>query len=81
MDFSKVAPPIFDGEDYDLWAVRMETFLDALDLLETVEDDYDISSLPEDPTVAQMKIHKERNIKRAKGKDLFICKCLTNCLC
>jgi hypothetical protein len=68
MDFSKVAPPIFDGEDYDLWAVRMETFLDALDLLETVEDDYDISSLPEDPTVAQMKIHKERKIKRAKAK-------------
>ena len=68
MDFSKVAPPIFDGEDYDLWAVRMETFLDALDLLETVEDDYDISSLPEDPTEAQMKIHKERKIKRAKTK-------------
>jgi hypothetical protein len=68
MDFSKVAPPIFYGEDYDLWAVRMETFLDALDLLETVEDDYDISSLPEDPTVAQMKIHKERKIKREKAK-------------
>ncbi|KAK2394238.1 hypothetical protein QL285_056092 [Trifolium repens] len=68
MDFSKVAPLIFDGEDYDLWAVRMETFLDALDLLETVEDDYDISSLPEDPTEAQMKIHKERKIKRAKAK-------------
>jgi hypothetical protein len=59
MDFSKVAPPIFDGEDYDIWAVRMEAFLDALDLLETVEDDYDVSSLPEDLIVAQMKIHKE----------------------
>ena len=56
MDFSKVAPPIFDGEDYDLWAVRMETLLDALDLLETVEDE-------------------------GKGKDLFVCKCLTKCLC
>jgi hypothetical protein len=44
----------------------METFLDALDLLETVEDDYDISSLPEDPTEAHMKIHKERKINRAK---------------
>ncbi|MCI95155.1 hypothetical protein A2U01_0116453, partial [Trifolium medium] len=58
MDFSKVAPPIFYGEDYDLWAVRMEAFLYALDLWETVEDDYDVSSLPEDPTAAQMKIHK-----------------------
>ncbi|CAJ2639257.1 unnamed protein product [Trifolium pratense] len=68
MDFSKVAPPIFDGEDYDLWAVRMEAFLDALDLSETVEDDYDVSSLPKDPTVEQMKTHKERKTKRAKAK-------------
>ncbi|CAJ2645171.1 unnamed protein product [Trifolium pratense] len=68
MDFSKVAPPIFNGEDYDLWAVRMEAFLDALDLSETVEDDYDVSSLPKDPTVEQMKTHKERKTKRAKAK-------------
>ncbi|MCI88615.1 hypothetical protein A2U01_0109902, partial [Trifolium medium] len=46
----------------------MEAFLDALDLWETVEDDYDVSSLPEDPTVAQMKIHKERKTKRSKAK-------------
>ncbi|MCI98242.1 resistance protein, partial [Trifolium medium] len=46
----------------------MEAFVDALDLWETVEDDYDVSSLPEDPTVAQMKIHKERKTKRAKAK-------------
>ncbi|XP_045830967.1 uncharacterized protein LOC123922279 [Trifolium pratense] len=68
MDFSKVAPPIFDGEDYDLWAVRMEAFLDALDLSETVEDDYDVSSLPKDSTAEQMKTHKERKTKRAKAK-------------
>ncbi|CAJ2644827.1 unnamed protein product [Trifolium pratense] len=68
MDFSKVAPPIFDGEDYDLWAVRMEAFLDALDLSETVEDDYDVSSLPKYPTAEQMKTHKERKTKRAKAK-------------
>src|SRR6266487_5286771 len=68
MDFSKVAPPIFDGVDYDLWAVRMEAFLDALDLWETVEDDYDVYSLPKDPTAEQMKTHKERKTKRAKAK-------------
>ncbi|MCI31007.1 hypothetical protein A2U01_0052218, partial [Trifolium medium] len=74
MDFSKVAPPIFDGEGYDLWAVRMEAFLDALDLWEIVEDDYDVSSLPENPTVDEMKIRKERKIKKAKAKTcLFAC--------
>jgi hypothetical protein len=46
----------------------MEAFLDALDLLATVEDDCDVSSLPEDPTVAQMQIHKERKTKRANAK-------------
>ncbi|CAJ2637463.1 unnamed protein product [Trifolium pratense] len=46
----------------------MEAFLDALDLSETVEDDYDVSSLPKDPTVEQMKTHKERKTKRAKAK-------------
>jgi len=37
--FSHVALPIFDGEteSYDLWAVRMEAYLDALDLWEAVE--------------------------------------------
>jgi hypothetical protein len=47
--------------------VRIEAFLDALDLSETVEDDYDVFSLPENPTEAQMKIHKEIKIKRAKA--------------
>ncbi|MCI93344.1 gag-pol polyprotein, partial [Trifolium medium] len=53
MDFSKVVPPIFDGEGYDLWTVRMKAFLDALDLWEVVEDDYNVSSLPEDSTVSR----------------------------
>jgi hypothetical protein len=30
-------------------------------------DDYGVSSLPEDPTTAQMKIQKERKTKRAKA--------------
>jgi len=37
-NFSHVALRIFDGEteSYDLWAVRMEAYLDALDLWEVV---------------------------------------------
>ena len=30
--FSAVAPPVFDGDNYQMWAVRMETYLEALDL-------------------------------------------------
>ncbi|KAF2313189.1 hypothetical protein GH714_009695 [Hevea brasiliensis] len=39
--FSVVAPPVFDGEDYQVWAMRMEAFLDACDLWEAVEEDYE----------------------------------------
>ena len=66
--FSQVAPPIFDGESYDLWAVRMESYLEALDLWEAVEEDYDVPPLPNNPTMAQIKSHKERN---KKDKEIF----------
>jgi len=30
--FSTIAPPIFNGDNYQMWAVRMEAYLEALDL-------------------------------------------------
>lgn len=68
--FSHVALPIFDGENEssDLWAVRMEACLDALDLWEAVEEDYDVPPLPENPTIAQIKNHKEKKTKKSKAK-------------
>lgn len=66
--FSHVATPVFDGESYDLWAVRMESYLDALDLWEAVEEDYEILPLPNNPTMAQIKSHKERKTRKAKAK-------------
>jgi len=66
--FSPIAPPVFDGDNYQIWAVRMETYLDALDLWEAVEEDYDISALPNNPTIAQIKAHKEKKTKKSKAK-------------
>nr|KYP33241.1 hypothetical protein KK1_045923 [Cajanus cajan] len=52
----------------------MEAYLEGLDLWEVVEEDYDVSALLDNPTVAQMKIHKEKKIKKAKAKScLFAC--------
>jgi len=31
-------PPIFDGEEYELWDARMTTHLDALDLREALKE-------------------------------------------
>ncbi|XP_024035527.1 uncharacterized protein LOC107175008 [Citrus sinensis] len=49
--FSSIAPPVFDGDNYQMWAVHMETYLDALDLWEAVEEDYEIPALPNNPTM------------------------------
>nr|KYP36640.1 hypothetical protein KK1_042232 [Cajanus cajan] len=59
--FSQVVPPVFDGENYDFWAVRMESYLKALDLWEVVEED-------NNPTMAQIKSHKEKKTMKAKAR-------------
>ena len=49
--FSHISSPIFNGENYQHWTVRMETYLEALDLWKAVEEDYEISPLPTNPTM------------------------------
>nr|BBP47129.1 putative gag-pol polyprotein [Torenia fournieri] len=68
MNFSAIAPAVFNGDNYQLWAVRMETYLEALDLWEAVEEDYEIPALPNNPTMAQLKSHKEKKTKKSKAK-------------
>ncbi|XP_052203198.1 uncharacterized protein LOC127808672 [Diospyros lotus] len=62
--FMAATPPVFDGENYQMWAVRME----ANDLWETVEEDYEVPPLPENPTMAQIRNHKEKKQKKSKRK-------------
>ncbi|XP_061367669.1 uncharacterized protein LOC133310714 [Gastrolobium bilobum] len=66
--FSQAALPVFNGENYDLWAVKMEAYLEALDLWEAVEEDYEVLPLPDNPTMAQIKNHKEKKKTKSKGK-------------
>jgi len=73
LNFSQVAPPVFDGENYDAWAVKMGAYLEALDLWEAIEEDYEILLLPENPTMTQMKSYKEKKTRKAKAKScLFV---------
>jgi len=65
-NMSHVAISLFDGESYDLWAVRMQTYLEGLDLWKVVEED-DVP-LPENPTVAQIKAYKDKKTRKAKAK-------------
>ena len=76
--FSKVAPPLFDGNNYDIWAVKMEAYLEALDVWEAIEEDYEVPPLPNNPTMAQLKFHKEKKKKEGKGKIMSFCWCFRN---
>nr|KYP39287.1 Retrovirus-related Pol polyprotein from transposon TNT 1-94 [Cajanus cajan] len=46
----------------------METYLEALDLWEVVEEDYEILLLLDNPTMAQIKNHKEKKTRKEKAK-------------
>ncbi|KAK9113642.1 hypothetical protein Syun_020439 [Stephania yunnanensis] len=61
--FTLLAPPVFDGEGYHIWAARMEAHLEANDLWEAVEEDYEVLPLLANPTMAQIKYYKERSTK------------------
>ncbi|XP_010926762.1 uncharacterized protein [Elaeis guineensis] len=63
-----MAPPVFDGENYQAWTVRMQAYLEGCDYWEAVEADYEIASLPENPTLNPIKYHKERTTRKAKAK-------------
>ncbi|XP_061375389.1 uncharacterized protein LOC133317538 [Gastrolobium bilobum] len=66
--FSAIAPPIFDRENYQAWAMRMQAYLEGCDFWESVEQDYEVAPLPKNPTINQIKFHKERITRKAKAK-------------
>jgi len=47
-----MAPPVFDGTNYQVWDVRMEAYLDANDQWEAVADTYEVPPLLHNPTIA-----------------------------
>ncbi|XP_047271524.1 cytochrome P450 734A4-like isoform X2 [Capsicum annuum] len=64
--FTALAPPVFKGEGYHVWAVRVEAYMEANDLWETVEEDYEVPPLPENSTMAHMRNHKEKKTRKSK---------------
>ena len=46
----------------------MSTYLEALDFWEAVKEEYEVESLPKNPTMTQITIHKEKKTTKAKAK-------------
>ena len=66
--YTTLAPPVFDGDNYQIWAARMEAHQDANDLWEAIEEDYEVLPLPTNPTMAQIKNQKERKTRKSKAR-------------
>jgi len=60
------APPIFSGENYQIWSVKMKSYLEASGLWDVVMSE--IQPLQEDPTIAQIRNYNDELIRRAKAK-------------
>jgi hypothetical protein len=66
--FSQLTPPVFDGDNYQHRAIRIQAYLEGLDLWEAVEEDYQVPPLPPNPTMAQLKNNKEQRMRKSKAK-------------
>ncbi|PKI74396.1 hypothetical protein CRG98_005276 [Punica granatum] len=66
--FSSITPPVFDGENYLTWEVKMKAFMEVAGLWDAVFEDCEIAPLPANPTLNQIKIQKERVNRKAKAK-------------
>lgn len=63
-NFSIPSPPIFSEENYPIWTVKMRTYLRAYDLWEVVEVGGEMNPLPNNPTMVQLKNHREEVSKK-----------------
>lgn len=70
--FTSLAPPVFNGENYQLWAARMEAHLEANDLWEPVEEDYEVPQLTANPTMAQIRNQKEMKSKMSRARGTLL---------
>ncbi|KAK4413975.1 hypothetical protein Salat_2810300 [Sesamum alatum] len=57
--FSAPSPPIFTGDNYHAWSVKMEAYLRGLLLWEAIESDVG-AEMPENPTLNQLKVYEEK---------------------
>jgi len=60
------ASPVFSGENFEIWSVKMKSYLEASGLWDVVMSE--IQPLQEDPTVAQIRNYNDEAIRRSKAK-------------
>ncbi|TXG69573.1 hypothetical protein EZV62_004508 [Acer yangbiense] len=57
----------FSGENYQIWVVKMRSYLKSFGLWEYVAEDKQVPALRANPTIAQIKQYEEEKMKRDKA--------------
>ncbi|KAI5437820.1 hypothetical protein KIW84_023801 [Lathyrus oleraceus] len=60
--YSNVKVPLFEGENYDFWTIKMETLFTSLDVLEFVQNGYEEPA----PTEAEESSQRLEELKKKK---------------
>jgi transposase InsO family protein len=71
INWNSVQPPIFSGENYEFWSIKMKTLFTSLELWDMVETEFEDPESTENFTVAQMKEFKEKRSKDAGALGLI----------
>ena len=58
-------PFIFKCENYQIYSVKMQVFLDAYEPWETMKEDKPLVALPANPTLAHIKSNNEEQAKKS----------------
>ena len=65
-------PPFtFVCENYQILSVKMQAFLEAYELWESMTKDKPLAALPANPTLAQIKSNNKEKAKKSKAKSLM----------
>jgi hypothetical protein len=62
ISFTTTSSPMFDGINYQVWDVRMKAYLDANDMWNVVEQEYEAPPLLNDPIIAQIKNQRREQV-------------------
>jgi len=65
------APPIFSDENFEIWSVKMKSYLEESGLWDVVMSE--IQPQQEDPTVAQIRNYNDEAMRRLKAKTCIHC--------
>lgn len=62
ISFTTTSSPVFDGINYQAWDVRMKAYLDANNIWNAVEQEYETQPLLDDPIISQIKNQRQEQV-------------------